>query len=194
MSNPLYVYRGKDCVEKFIAYIQEEVKRLYAMFPQKAMIPLTEEEQQQYKRTSRCHICLKPFNDYKNRKVKDHCHYTGLYRGAAHNTCNFRYRIPNLLTIFTHCLTGYDAHLFIQELARQFNKNDIRCLAENSEKYISFNVPLAVPLAGEGEQVFKKIELRFLDSYRFMQSSLSNLVDNLAGTNPDEDVFCKGCK
>ncbi|MCE2507588.1 MAG: hypothetical protein J4F36_14200, partial [Nitrosopumilaceae archaeon] len=199
VPDSLKVYRGEDCVKKFIDYIQEEVKRLYAMFPPKAKLELSSDEKQQYRDAKTCHICKKVFNDpQNNRKVQDHCHYTGQYRGAAHNNCNLRYRIPNFINIESHNLSGYDAHLIIRELARQFNTDDIGCIAENHEKYISFNVKMPVPVGDvfdtNGNQVVKKVELRFIDSIRFMQSSLSSLVDNLAGTNPNEDVFCKGCK
>jgi len=84
-----------------------------------------------------CHICLKPFNNPENRKVRDHCHFTGLYRGAAHNSCNLKYKIPNHIPIVFHNLSGYDAHLFIKELRKRFNKEDIGVIAENKEKYIS---------------------------------------------------------
>ena len=56
------------------------------------MSPLTEEEEKL------CYICRKPFsannNNIKHRKVKQHCHYTGKYRGAAHGICNLSYNIP----------------------------------------------------------------------------------------------------
>ena len=81
-------------------------------------------------------VCLKEFNDPKNRKVRDHCHYNDLYRGAAHNNCNLKYLIPDYITIVFHNLSGYDAHLFIKELGRRFNKNDIGVNAENKEKYM----------------------------------------------------------
>ena len=79
------MYRGKDCVEKFVEYIKEEVKRLYATFPQKRMIELTDALKREHEAVEKCHICLKEFNGPKNKKVRDHCHYTGLHRGAAHN-------------------------------------------------------------------------------------------------------------
>ena len=100
------------------------------------------------KAAEKCHICLKEFNDAKNKKVRDHCHCTGLYWGAAHNICNLKYRIPDHIHIVFHNLSGYDAHLFIKELGRRFNKNDIGVIAENKEKYISFNVKINVKLAG----------------------------------------------
>ena len=84
-------------------------------------------------------------------------------------------------------LSGYDAHLFISELGRRFNKNDIGIIAENKEKYISFNVKINVKLAGvkykDGTQVYKNIQIRFIDSCRFMASSLDKLASNLCGTS-----------
>ena len=74
--------------------------------------------------------------------MSDHCHYNGLYRGVAHNNCNLKYKIPDYIPIVFHNLTGYDAHLFIKELGRRFNKNDIRVIAENKEKHISLMLKL----------------------------------------------------
>ena len=79
-------------------------------------------------------------------KVRDHCHYTGKYRGPAHNSCNLKYKIPNFIPIVFHNLSKYDAHLFIKELGETFNKEDIGCIAENKEKYISFYVKIKVQL------------------------------------------------
>ena len=122
VPNPLKMYRGKDCVEKFVEYIKEEVKRLYTTFPQQPMTRLTDESKREYKAVKKCHVCLKGFNDPRNRKVRDHCHYTGEYQGAAHNNCNLKYKIPDHIPIVFHNLSGYDAHLFIKELGRKFNK------------------------------------------------------------------------
>ena len=75
-----------------------------------------------------------------------------------------------------HNLNVYDAHLFIKELGKKFNKDHIGVIAENKEKYISFNVKISVRLAGvkdkDGKKVYKNIKLRFIDSFRFMASSL----------------------
>ena len=131
LANPLKMYRGKNCVEKFVEYIKEEVNWLYATFPQKPMTELTDVLKREHEAAEKCHICPKEFNNPKNKKVRDHCHYTGLYRGAAHNNCNFKYRIPDYIPIVFHNLSGYDAHFFIKELGRRFNKNDIGVIAEN---------------------------------------------------------------
>ena len=61
VDDPLKLYRGKDCIEKFCDYIKEEAHRLYHMFPEKPMDPLTKKRWKRYKRPSRCHICFKPF-------------------------------------------------------------------------------------------------------------------------------------
>ena len=100
-----------------------------------------------------------------------------------------KYKIPDHIPIVFHNLSGYDAHLFIKELGRRFNKNDIGVIAENKEKYISFNVKINVKLAGvkykDGTEVCKNIQLRFIDSCRFMASSLGKLASNM------EDDQCK---
>ena len=196
VPNPLKMYRGKDCVEKFVEYIEEEVKRLYKTFPQQLIIALADVQKRGHETAGKCHTCLKEFNDPKNKNVRDHCHYTGLYRGAAHNNCNLKYLIPDYIPIVFHNLSGYDAHLFIKELGRRFNKNDIGVIAENKEKYISFNVKINVKLAGvkykDGTQVHKNIQLRFIDSCRFMASSLDKLASNLCGTSGIQCDKCKG--
>ena len=74
VKDPLKLYRGKDCVEKFCNHIKEEAHRLYQMFPEKPMDALTKKQWKRYKRASRCHICFKLFNS-KDPKVRDHCHY-----------------------------------------------------------------------------------------------------------------------
>ena len=166
-------------MEKFVKYIEEEVKRLYETFPRQPMTKLTDVLKTEHEAAEKCHIRLKELDDPRNRKVRDHCHYTGLCRGAAHNNCNLKYLIPDYIPIVFHNLSGYDAHLFIKELGRTFNKNDIGVIAENKEKYINFSIKINVKLAGvkykDGTQVHKNIPLRFIDSCRFMASSLDKL-------------------
>ena len=120
VPDSLKIYWGKNCVEKFVEYIEEEVKRLYATYPQQPMIELTDVLKRERKAAEKCHIRLKEFNDPQNKKVRDHCHYTGLYRWAAHNNCNLKYQIPDQIAIVFHNVSGYDAHLFIKELGKRF--------------------------------------------------------------------------
>ena len=78
--DPLKMYR-KDRVEKLIEHIEDEVKQLYATFPQQTMAEFTDVLKWKHEAAEKCHICLKEFNNPDDRKVRDHCHYTGLYRG-----------------------------------------------------------------------------------------------------------------
>ena len=126
-------------------------------------------------------------DDKFSYKVRDHCHYMGLYRGPAHRICNLRYKILWYITVVFHNLSGYDAHLFIREIGKKFDSGSIGVIAENKEsmeKYISFNVDV---IGGGYEDMWgriekKKTQLRFIDSIRFirlMASSLDSLSRNL---------------
>ena len=103
--NPLRLHRGKDCIETFCNYIKGEAHRLYHMFAELPMDPLTKRQWNKYKKATKCHICYKPFTQ-TNQKVRDHCHYTGLYRGPAHSLCNLRYKIPSYIPVVFHYLSG----------------------------------------------------------------------------------------
>ena len=179
VTNPLKQYRGRDCVSKFCKMIMAEAKRLYESAPKKPMDKLTKEQNIEFITAKECHICFKKFSP-KDRKVRDHCHYTGKYRGAAHSSCNLRYRIPDYIPVIFHNLAGYDAHLFIKELAKHTSK--IGVIAKNTENYISFSVKVEVDkfIDKAGNEKSKEIELRFIDSFKFMSSSLDSLVNNLA--------------
>ena len=87
VEDPLKLYRGKDCIETFCNYIKGEAHRLYHMFPEKPMGHFTKKQLKKCKKETKCHICYKPFT-LRDPKVRDHCHYTGLYRGPAHSLCN----------------------------------------------------------------------------------------------------------
>ena len=178
VTNPLKEYRGKDCVSKFCEHIIAEAQCLYESFPEKPMEPPTKSQLKAYSHV-KCHICFKPFRK-GNRKVRDHCHYSGKYRGAAHSLCNLQYKIPTYIPVVFHNLAGYDAHMFINELAKHGSKMGV--IAKNTEDYISFSVNVEVGKYTDknGEERSKEITLRFIDSIKFMSSSLDSLVNNLA--------------
>ena len=71
--------------------------------------------------------------DEKYRKVKDHCHYTGKYRGLAHSICNLEYSVPKKIPIVFHKESNYNYHFIIKELAEECFKK-FTCLGENTEK------------------------------------------------------------
>ena len=123
------------------------------------------------------------------RKVSDHCHYTGKYRGAAHSKCNLNYKIVKKIPVLFHSGSVYDYHFIIKYLAREF-KGTSECLGENTEKDISFTVQFKKVINDKDT----KYKIRISDSSRFMQDSLSNLVDNLSELKIkeiDNDVLIK---
>ena len=114
----------------------------------KDMIPLSEDELSKHEKAKLCHICNQTFNTNKKskyynnfKKVRDHCHYAGNYRGAAHSLCNLRYQVQKDIPVIIHNRSNYDFHLLIKDLAKKF-KSNIHCLGENTEKYISFSVDI----------------------------------------------------
>ena len=141
------------------------------------MIPLTKKEEENYNNQKVCHICKKEFDKSdKKHKVRDHCHYTGKYRGAAHYICNLRYKIPKEIPIIFHNGSTYDYHFIIKELVKKFEGN-FECIGENTEKYITLSAPIKKKIENKDMEITYKI--KFIDSFRFMATSLSKLVDNL---------------
>ena len=175
----LQQYKGKDCVSKFCETILLEAKRLYKSAPQKPMYELNDRQLEEHKNAKKRHICFKEFFP-KDIKVRDHCHYTGRYGGAAHSFCNLMYKIPDYISVVFHNLAGYDAHLFVKESAKHTSK--INVIAKNAENYISFSAKAGVDryIDKSGNEKVKEMELRFIDSFKFMSSSLDSLVNNLA--------------
>ena len=79
-----------------------------------------------------------------DEKARDHCRCTEKYRAGAHQKWNLGYTIPHYVPIIFHNLSDYDAHLFIRELGNKFDSGSIGVIAEDKEKYVSFNVNIAI--------------------------------------------------
>lgn len=168
-----------DVAQIFYVTLEKHVKDIYSKFKYPKPMNLSSAEEAAFKSAKVCHICEKEFdeNDKKKKiKVRDHCHLTGKFRGAAHQDCNLLYRVPKFIPVVFHNLTGYDSHLFIKKLSG----GRIKCIPNNEEKYISFSREVVVDeFEKEGKQIQVKRELRFIDSFRFMPSSLDSLSKNL---------------
>ena len=95
------------------------------------MLPLTDKENKSCKKQNVCYICKKGFSadddNKKYHKVRDHCHYTGKYRGAAHSVCNLRYKTPKTIPIVFDNAPTYDYYFIIKELAKEI-KGQFECL------------------------------------------------------------------
>ena len=189
-KSKLNYYRGEDCMTKFSKDLREHATKIIN-YEKKDMIPLTKKEEKNYNNQKVCYICKKEFDkgDKKHYKVRDHYHYTGKYRGAAHNICNLRYKIPKEIPIIFHNGSTYDYHFIIKELVKDFDGN-FECFGENTEKYITFSVPIKKKTESKDIEITYKI--KFIDSFRFMPTSLSKLVDNLTeDIHGDKCVDCK---
>ena len=170
-------YTGVDAMEIFVKWVEEDVKEI-ANIPKVNMV-FNKEEAERFNKATKCWICKEDLND---DKVRDHCHFTGRYRGAAHNSCNLKYKKPKFIPVVFHNLSGYDSHLFIKNLG--FTAGNIDCIPNNEEKYISFtkNIMTGSYMNKKGEIKPISYKLRFIDSFKFMSTSLDTLVNNL----PDE--------
>ena len=159
-SSEPFLYRGEDCMDVFTnKMIEVKDKIMNKMKENKPMI-FNNNNQIDFNNATKCFICGKDFQQ-GDVKVRDHCHFTGRYRGCAHQDCNLAfsmryYKIP----VFLHNLKNYDAHLII-ERANQLSENSkIDVIAQNSERFITFG--------------FRN--LFFKDSFSFLSSSLDKLV------------------
>ena len=191
-KNKLNYCGGDDCMKKFCKDLREHSTKIIN-YEKKKMISSATEEKVHYNKQKVCYICKKECdnNDNKQQKVRYHCHYTGKYRGAAHNICNLRYKVPKEIPVVFHNGSTYDYHFTIKELVKEF-KGNFECLGENTEKYITFSVPIKKKIENKDLEITYK--LKFIDSYRFISSSLSKLVDNLSeGIHNDKCLDCNSC-
>ena len=151
------------------------------------MITQADEENKSYEIQKVCYICKKRFSSDDNKKyqkIRDHCHHTGQFRGAARDICNLRYKTPKEIPIVFHNGSTYDYHFIIRQLAKEFD-GQLNCLGKNTEKYTTFSVPIRKELDNDKTITYK---LKFIDSFRFMSTSLSSLVNNLS------EIYRKKCR
>ena len=102
----------------------------------------------------------------KYLKVRDHCHYTGEYRGAAHGIYNLKYIVPKKIPTVFHSGSNYDYHFMIKESQEKFKKQ-FACLGENTEKYIMFAVLIEKKLQ-ELIEMEKKLQNIYLTYYNLL--------------------------
>ena len=217
------VYTGPNAAEEFCKHLEMETRDIYNKYFKNAKpLKMTKADLDEWKQTDVCHICEKVISDSSGSgddipegrgfavKVKDHCHLTGKYRGAAHQNCNLKYKEPSFIPVVFHNLSGYDAHLFIKQLG--VSSGEINCIANTEEKYISFTKKILVDTVsddvseqgktvrqseavgertetkGDGKPKKEKdiyLNNRFIDSFKFMSSGLDSLVKNLTDNGKD---------
>ena len=172
------LYRGSDVVERFFDHIIKEEANIAELLKNPVALERTDAVEVQFKKAHQCHICEHDFTSF-DEKVRDHDHLDGKFRGAAHSSCNLKYRWSKLnplgkygfkIPVIFHNLHGYDSHLLMEAFGKYKNRI-LSCVATNCEKFVTFATG----------------SLTFIDSFQFMPSSLERLVQNLA--EDDDHLF-----
>jgi len=164
------IYRGDNVSEHFLRNLLKENARIQAILNDIQPLKMSAENEQSFKDATHCHICEKPFSADTVR-VRDHCHLTGAYRGAACQSCNINFKQPTFVPVVFHNLRSFDSHIMCASLGL-FKEEEVTCIASNTEKYTSFTLG----------------KLRFIDSYQFLDCSLGELVESLPKENPQQTL------
>ena len=136
-TKPTIIYRGENAAYEFIKAILEEYKyckKIMEEYFNKNLI-MTEEEENLFQKSNNCWICKKFINNNNEEKVRDHCHVTGKFRGAAHESCNLNLKLTKKVPVIFHNLIGYDSHLIFNELDKIDVK--IKVIPNGLEKYMA---------------------------------------------------------
>jgi len=159
-------YRGENCIDWFLnSLINVEKQCLLHLFDNRRLIWDSDTTaQKQFAEATDCYLCGNVFGESENeRKVRDHDHLTGIYRGAAHSKCNLQLQRTYKIPVFFHNFRGYDSHLIVHSLPN-FPDRNVRVIAQSMEKYLI--------LEWGNHMVFK-------DSLQFLDVSLERLASNL---------------
>ena len=175
VAYPPVIYRDEDAVDVFLQRLNQERHSINMKFKNPELIIMTHQDEKDHQNATHCWICQEQIvGDANLDKVRDHCHFTGKYCGAAHKICNLKLKIQPYKThipVVFHNLKGYDSHFIMQRINKA--KGNITCLPNNAEKYISFRV----------------CQLKCLDSFQFMASWLAKLVENTPDLKITRETF-----
>ena len=170
--NELFSFVGDNCLKEMTDKLFDIADNCIAEMKINNRMVMTSADEQQFENASCCLLCNEPFDDQDKAlcKVRDHDHFTGKYRGAAHCKCNINFFSNRYLPIVFHNLRGYDSHLIIKEMYQLYPDKDLNIIPNSYEKLMSF----------------KMGKLKFIDSIQFMNSSLEDLVENLYDYEQDD--------
>jgi Rho termination factor, N-terminal domain/Recombination endonuclease VII len=168
-------FRGENAAEQFLKSIVEDFYELQKIIDNIKPLKMTPENWKVFHQTNYCHICGEEIKDSKD-KFRDHCHLCGKFRGAAHNSCNYKLRQSRTVSCFFHNFKGYDAHSIMRALgAIKDDLLDVNCIPNSFEKYTSVSLKLK---QRETNKYKTNYELVFKDSYLFLNASLDKLISN----------------
>ncbi|XP_031785674.1 uncharacterized protein LOC100113970 [Nasonia vitripennis] len=166
-------YRGLNPAKWFVDELLQLAENIETVFWCPIPIEtLTWEQEQSFQRATSCHICEKVL---ELDRVRDHCHWKVIFSRNNNNNNN---SAP--MAMIFHNLTGYDSHFLIRDIA-QCIPGRVNLLPINKEKFISFTKHI------DGSD----INFKFIDSFRFMASSLDKLSSYLEDVNILKQEFNK---
>ncbi|XP_067673083.1 uncharacterized protein [Haliotis asinina] len=169
-SKPIQTYVGQNAAEHFIENILKEYDEIMNLFDSVKPIQLTEQDQRLIASTTHCGLCGELLG---SDRVLDHDHLSGKFRQVLHNKCNLNFQLRKKVVVMFHNLEHYDAHLLL-EVAQKFGDREITVIPHTTEQFLSFTVDK---------------HLVFLDSYKFLQSSLEALTQNQLKKGEDTFVY-----
>jgi len=166
------IFRGcktqQEVAKKFIEEVTELTKKIEKLLKTNKTIIMSKEDWCKHRATFKCDFCNCDL--IGGDKIRDHCHLSGKFRHTLCNKCNLDLRQPNFVPCFMHNLSNYDAHFIVTELGN--DSKSISVIPNSEEKFISFS-----------KYISNTFTVRFIDTFRFMASSLSNLAANLITPN-----------
>ena len=119
-------HNDDDVTQIFICTLEKNIREIYKKFKFPKSMIMTMHDKLAYDISTLCHICNK---ELVKDRVRDYCHLSGKFRGAAHEICNLKYKVPKFFPVVFHRLSGYDSHLFIKTLGN--SEGDISCIPNN---------------------------------------------------------------
>jgi len=166
------IFRGsisqQEVGKHFLASIVDVARKIDELLKTNLKLNMTYEDTLRYNATKNCEFCKSSFDTVM--KVRDHFHLTGKFRQSLCFKCNLDFKKPNFVPVYFHNLSNYDSHFIITELG--YDTHAIQVIPNSEEKYISFS-----------KYVSKTFTIRFVDTCRFLPSSLENLANNLITPN-----------
>ena len=155
-----------NCLQMFMEAVFEASAQIKEIMKKTVPMDLSKEENERFKKSTKCHICELKLDDFA--KVRDHCHFTGKYIGAAHNVCNLNRKKNYKIPIYAHNFSNYDGHFLIQAITeyKKFIPN-MKAMCFNSRRFRSISFDM----------------FNFLDSLQFISDSLENITSQLVDSN-----------
>ena len=204
-SKPIKIINNSDeekILENMMLTLEEYAKNSYEYLKQNEKhIAMNKTQYKQHEKQTTCKNCNRTFDDIKIKKVVHHNHITGEYIETICSKCNLKFQYKKFLPCYIHNLKNYDGHFIIKALTKYGYQSDemniVNAIPNNEERYISFSKKIKVDTY-QNRKTKKEtqlmFEIRFLDTFAFMASSLSNLVDNLKGQETDIPKLRKSFK